>query len=165
MADFLTLQDLYNKVGEARVQQYFDDDVDGSIADESTQVAEVLNEAEAFAYSYLLNAFSSVDGIIAMAAEDQIFVGHCAWVALEFAVERRPEFTGDDGKGHYWAQYERAKEAFIAMGKGRRRSRAESEAGGNLQQGGAIQPVQTDEDTPRFVFAPDNNSPTGHGGY
>ena len=163
-ADFLTLQDLYNLVGTERVQQYFDDDIDGDITDNNDAVVAVLEAAEGFMYGYLLKAYGDKASIITLVQNDPSLVSHCAWVALEFAYERRPEFLNDEGKGIYWAQQERAKELFLQMSRGKRRSQGEATAGENGQVGGAMQPT-LEEGQARFTFCGDQDNPRGHGSF
>ncbi|MCP4674358.1 MAG: hypothetical protein GY854_02335 [Deltaproteobacteria bacterium] len=161
--DYLELSDLYALVGPQRVRQYFDDDIDGNIADASNAVNSILMAAEAEAASRLLRSWAAV-AVVELGNNDRTFKNHVAWVALEYASERRPEFCGEDGKGQFWAQYERAIKYFDHLSKGRQRSVGESVAGVGANTGGRVQP-ELGSDESRFVFAPDRNAPTGHGGF
>jgi hypothetical protein len=163
MADYLTLQDLYNNVGAERVLHLFDDSVDGSLTDESDEVARILEAAEAEAASHMLRGWNK-DQIIALAGYDKSFLSHVAWIALELASERRPEFTQSDGKGMFWVQYERAISYVKNVSKSKQISVGESEVATNANTGGNMRPtLQTNQS--RFIFAPDEENPTGHGGY
>lgn len=164
MADWLKLQDLKNLVGSERTIQLFDDDGDGLISESDANVQAVLKVAESEAYSRLRRAWS-VDAIKTLAANDPGFTSHCAWVALEFASERRPAFCADDGKGCYWAQYERAIEFFESVSKGLQRSVGEGSAGTNPQIGGNLRPTETSKQASSFVFATSERNPRGSGGY
>jgi hypothetical protein len=106
----------------------------------------------------------SVDGITDLADADPTIKLHASWIALEFAAERRPEFLGAGGIGPYQEQYNRAIRFFEKLSHGRQRSKGESEAGAGSQVGGNLQPTLT-TGTSRFVFAPDNDNPSGHGGF
>jgi len=161
---YMEIQDLYNLVGAGRVVQYFDDDLDGSIDDDNLAVQAVLAGAEAEAASRLLRSWS-IDEITELADNDRAFRNHVAWVALELASERRPEFAASDGKGAFWTQYERAITYFENVSKSILRSAGESEAGINPQTQGNRAPAPVSTDSPRFVFAPGKNYPTGHGGF
>lgn len=164
--DFLTLQDLYNKVGERKVIQYFDDDNDGDItdADEVLAYQQVMCEAESMFYSRLLRAYTDKDSCVTLAQNDEIILGHVAWVALELASERRASFAGKGGAGQFQQQYERAIREFDILSRGRARSKGESAAGTSGNVGGQLQPV-IDESERTFVFAPNKNFPSGHGGF
>lgn len=163
-ADWLTLQDLYNLVGSARVQQFFDDDLSGGLESENEQIQAILKAAEAEMYSRLMRHWT-VTEIEALAGVDQAFRNHSAWVALEFASERRPAFAAADGKGQFWAQYERAIEYAEKLSKGRLRSKGEETIGPGANTGGNLRPTESAKKANSFVFAPSNESPTGHGGF
>ncbi len=164
MADYLTLQHLFNKVGSERVRQFFDDNVDGDLSDDDAAVQQILSEAEGEAASRMLRAYNH-DNIVQLAGADEVFVGHVAWVALELASERRPEFCGADGKGQFWAQYERAVSYFENLSKGKQRSRGEAVAGKGKNTGGNLQPKPPAGTADNFVFAPSKSAPDGHGGF
>ena len=164
MADWLTLQDLKNLVGSERVVQLFDDDGDGTVDEADDNVQTALKAAESEAYSRLRRSWT-FDSVVTLAGADPGFVMHCAWVALEFAAERRPAFCADDGKGAYWAQYERAIAFFEAISKGRQRSVGETEAGTPKQVGGNLRPTDAAKQADSFVFAPSNANPRGSGGF
>lgn len=162
--DFLSLTDLRSKVGNQTVIGLFDDDNDGAIA--TTDLAnanDIMAQAENEAYSRLLRAYSKAQ-IIQLANNDPGLKGHIAWIALEFASERRAEFLAQDGTGQYWKQYERAIKYCDMIAKGQQRSAGESVAGTTAQIGGALQPTLT-TGTSRFIFAPDNDNPDGHGDF
>lgn len=165
MADYLALADLQAKVGAARVLQLFDDDGDGVLGvAELVNVWIVLEEAEGFAYSRMLRAWTQ-DAVIDLAGADPLFKGHVAWVALELASERRPEFTSPDGKGQFWAQYERAIQFFDALSKNKQRSIGETAGGRAGTAGGNVSPTTTANTAAQFTFAPSRRSPHGHGGF
>jgi hypothetical protein len=163
MARYLTITDLDSLVGRARVEQYFDDDLSGDLAEESTELDDVLTAAENEADKHLKRSFSD-DQIDTLIDNDKSLRRDVAWVALEFATERRPEFCQPDGKGAFWAQYERSVESFKALGKGNARSRGESAAGKSTRIGGTVQP-RVSRSVPRFIFAPDRDHPRGHGDF
>ena len=162
--DFLVIGDLQAKVGNKTVVGLFDDDNSGVLsAPELLIVDDVMAQAENEAYSRLLRAYSKAQ-VILLADNDPALKGHVAWVALEFASERRQEFMREDGSGMYWRQYDRAIKYFDAISKGQQRSAGESVAGTTGQIGGQIQPT-VQSGASRFVFAPDNDNPSGHGGF
>ena len=160
---YLTVDDLTSLVGASRVSQYFDDDLSGDATEESTEIADVLQAAENEADGYLRKSWD-IDSITLMAGTDGAFLRHVAWVALEFAAERRPEFCDPEGKGPYWAYYERSVKFFTELGKGNRRSIGESVAGTSPRIGGIVQPTVSSS-VPRFVFAKDRDNPSGHGDF
>lgn len=162
--DFLTLRDLYALVGSQRVRQLFDDDNDASLDDSLDIVDTILAQAEGECYARLLRAFGSKTAVITVAQNDQAIRMHTAWIALELASERRPEFLGADGRGAFSWQYERAVNYFEALAKGKLRTRGDS-AATNAQEGGMISPPRTSPTDARFIFAPCKNSSDGHGGY
>lgn len=163
-ADFLTVQDLYNLVGSQRVIQLFDDQLTGGLNSANQQLQSILKAAEGEAYSRMLRSWSKLN-IIALAGVDVAFLNHVAWVALEFASERRPAFASDDGKGQFWAQYERAISFFENLSKGKLRSTGESAAGAGRNTGGNIRPSTTAKTAASFVFAPSERNPSGSGGF
>lgn len=163
-ADWLTLQDLYNLIGSARVLQLFDDPVVGSLGSENELVQNILRAAEGEAYSRMMRAWTTAE-IEAMAGVDISFRNHVAWVALEFASERRPAFAAADGKGAFWAQYERAIAHFDGLAKNKIRSKGESAAGRAGTSGGNLRPTDTAKTSASFVFAPSQENPSGSGGF
>jgi hypothetical protein len=165
-ADFLTLQDLINRAGADTVAKYFDDANDGSVLETDPNVVAVLMEAEGEAYSRMLRAYGSKAPIILLAENDEVFRGHCAWVALEIASERRREFTDVDGKGAHWTQYQRATTYFDNLSKARIRSQAEPVAGRPSTLGGSrAQPSPPAHTEAQFEFAASKDAPRGHGGF
>ena len=104
-------------------------------------------------------------GLFVLSHQVETLAQMAVWIALELASERRPELCASDGKGRYLYQYERAIQYFDLMSKGQLRSIGEGEAGAGANTGGATNPPLDPSDKPRFIFAPDLNSPTGHGGY
>jgi len=163
-ADWLTVQDLYNLVGSERVLQLFDDERIGSLGSTNARLQSILKSAESEAYSRMLRSWSKAN-VEALAGADEGFRTHCAWVALEFASERRPAFCADDGKGSYWAEYERAIAHFESLSKGRIRSVGESAGGVSKNVGGNLRPTTTAGTEASFVFAPSEKNPVGPGGF
>jgi hypothetical protein len=165
MAEYLVQADLEALVGTQKVLQYFDDDGTGSIdGSETGYLATILESAEGIVASRLLRAYPDVDSITLLANNDKGFKSHAAWIALEMASERRPEFGSNEGWGVFKVQYERAVEYFDMLSKGNIRSKGESAAGEGANTGGTLQPT-LETNQARFTFAPDNNFPTGHGGF
>ena len=165
MARYLTIDDMIARVGSNRVNEYFDDDLSGDLdASETDFVDEVLTAAENEADSRLLRSFT-LDQITELAENDEAFRRHASWIALEFASERRTEFLGADGQGAYGTQYNRAIKYFESLSRGKSRSKGELVAGKSGRHGGRVRPTLDTSTTPRFVFAPDRNAPTGHGGF
>lgn len=158
---YLTSADLDNRIGAARVDQLFDDDGDG--VRDAVVVNAILLEAEDLAAASMLKAYGA-DGVVLLGRNDETFKGQVAWIAAELASERRGEFVAEDGKGRYWAQYQRAKEYLAALSKAQIKSAGESVAGPSRQAGGTVSP-RLQPDTPRFIFAPDRNAPNGRGGF
>jgi len=161
---YLLQADLENIVGADRVLQLFDDDNTGTLGASELQVlANILEQAEGEVDSRMKLAYST-DAITTLAAGDIAFKRHAAWIAMEFASERRSEFAGEGGTGAYEKQYDRAIKFFEQLAKGRQRSKGEDTAGTGANVGGTLQPTLPTGSS-RFVFAPDNDNPTGHGGF
>src|SRR5574341_731113 len=160
--EYLTPGDLEVNIGAGEVTRLSDDDGDG--LRDTTTLNQVMAEAEGLAASYLLRGFTTQQ-ILALAANDPYLTSCSAWIACELLSERRGEFIANDGKGRYWAQYERAVGYFDRLAKSQVKSKGEAAAGENKQAGGNIRPKALDGTNPTFVFAPDRESPTGRGGY
>jgi hypothetical protein len=165
MPNYLAKSDLEALVGTERVLNYFDDDNSGAFdATELIYLDKILDAAEGVVASRLLRAYSDVDSITDLADNDEGFKVHAAWIALEMASERRTEFSSNEGWGDFKLQYERALEYFDKLSKGNIRSQGESVAGEGANTGGTLQPT-LESDQARFTIAPDNDYPTGHGGF
>lgn len=161
---YLTKEDLYTVVGQDRVDQLFDEDISGDIGTaESVALNSTLERAEAHVDAFMMLAYSN-DAITDLANADAAFKFHACWIALEFAAERRNDFCADDGSGPYKMQFERAESYFRKLSRGRKRSKGESAAGVGANVGGSLKPTMP-SGTSRFTFAPDDNNPTGHGGF
>jgi phage gp36-like protein len=145
-------------VGSATVDQLLDDDDDG-LADETT-LQEIIEEAEALAANKLLRAYTR-DEVQTLAKLDPGLKGQVAWIALELASEHKREFISEDGKGRYWAQYERALGYLEALSKGKSKSLGEAETGPGKNTGGKLQPTSADQS--RFIFAANGDDPTTGG--
>lgn len=170
MADFLTLAKLYTRANPQKVKSYFDDDNNGVVTDADANVDAVLSAAEAEMYARMIRAYpgdpSDPDGPIqALVANDPGLEGHCIFVALQMAAERRTAFTDDDGKGPYSAQYDRAIAYFETLSKGLKRSMGETQAGKGANTGGKLQPKPPAGTSRQFIFAPSKDAPDGHGGF
>ena len=172
MADYLTLQDLYKKIGSQKVSQFLIDDESTAILQPTDpNVVDVLDSAEAEAASRMLRHYSSRAAITVYAQTDAAFRGHVAWVAIQFASERRPEFSGSDGAGAFQTQYDRAIEYFDKVSKGALRGLGEAGtdaipgAGVGANTGGEISPKPPAATSTAFTFAPNKQSGTGHGGF
>lgn len=170
MADFLTIDDLIARVGSRKVIGYFDDSNNGTLSDESTAIDVVLSAAEAELYARLLRAYPGdpadpAGAMQQLIANDPALKIHVVGVALQYAAERRPEFTDVEGVGPYKAQWDRAMTYFELLSKGQQRSRGEVQAGQGANSGGTISPRPPAATEAAFVFARNRNSPTGHGGF
>ncbi len=170
MADFLVIQDLIDRVGSRKVIGYFDDNNNGTLSDESTAIDVVLSAAEAELYARLMRAYpgdpSTPGGAMQLLiANDPALKIHVVGVALQYAAERRPEFTDAEGVGPYKAQWDRAMTYFDLLSKGQQRSRGEAAAGAGANSGGMLQPKPPAATAGQFTFARSRNSPTGHGGF
>jgi hypothetical protein len=166
MPDFLSLADLYRKVDASKVIRYVDDDGDGQMsATELSLLEGCMEEAEGRAYALLIPAFGSSSTIITLMQNDAFLRGSVAWMALELASERRPEFAQAEGWGAYKIQYERAVADLKQQGKGRERSQGESTAGTNAQVGGTVSPTPPAGRANQFVWAPNKANTGGSGGF
>lgn len=172
MADFLTLDMLYLKVGAATIKQYLIDDGSTALKDTDPIVQDVLQEAEGVGYSRMLRHYGSREAITDYANNDAAYRGHIAWIAIQFASERRKEFTDATGAGAWTTQYDRAIEHIDLVSKGQLRGTGETatEEGGDApgpgaNTGGALQPKPPAATAANFVFAPSTKAPSGHGGF
>ena len=170
MADFLTLDDLYSRANPRKVNAFFDDDNNGVISSTDPAVDAVLSAAEAEMYARLMRAYPGdpsdpAGPIRRLVDNDPALKGHCIFVALQLASERRTEFTSDDGTGSFQKQWERAIDYFETLSKGLKRSRGETAAGKGANTGGKLQPKPPAATSCQFIFAPSKNSPGGHGGF
>lgn len=157
---YLTAADLEACVSVETVDRLFHDDNSG--VRNMLLMEAVMREAEALADSRMLRSWT-VDQITTLALNDAGFRNFAAWVALELATERRGEFISPDGKGRYWAQYERSIDHFDRLSKSKIHSKGEAQAGLNANTGGRARPqLQTGQS--RFVFA-DEPDGSGHGGF
>ncbi len=166
MADYLVKADLETLVGVDRVLRMFDDDVSGSFeSGETSDLTVILDAAEAFVASFLLKAYPDTDTIAVLVAADPMLKVQATWIAIELASERRPEFCDDEGWGQFKAQYLRAEKYIKSISQGKKRSAGEATAGKGGQREGKIQPTETAGEADAFKFAPNQNSPTGYGGF
>jgi hypothetical protein len=123
---------------------------------------DVLQQAETIAESQLLRSWTQAQ-IVTLARGDKGLRGQGAWLAMEFATERRHEFISAEGHGRYWAQYERSMAYFKELSKSQSHSRGEAQAGKGSNAGGAVRPVlQANQSRRIFADEPDG---TGHGGF
>lgn len=153
--------DLELLIGSGKVDELSDDNHDGRR--DPLVVEGVMAQAEDFAASYLLKGWSR-EQIGTMIVEDASLKTQVAWIACEMLAERRPQFLGVDGKGAYWAQYDRAVKYLERLARSRGHSVAEATAGSSAQRGGRVYPLR-DANQPSFVFAPSRNNPRGSGGF
>ena len=157
---YLTAPDLEACVSVETVDRLFHDDNSG--VRNMILMEQVMREAEALADSRMLRGWS-VDQITVLAQDDPGFVNFVAWVAMELASERRGEFISQDGKGRFWAQYERSIDHFDRLSKSKIHSKGEGRAGTNANTGGTAKPtLRTGQSRYTFADEPDG---TGHGGF
>lgn len=100
-----------------------------------------------------------------LVANDPALKMHVVGVALQYAAERRPEFTDAEGVGPYKAQFTRAIDYFETLSKGLKRSKGEVQAGQGANSGGKLQPKPPAATAQQFVFARSRDAPFGHGGF
>lgn len=165
MADFLILQDLFNRAGSDTISGYFDDNLNGTLTDEDSIVDDILMSAEGEMFSRMLRAYSTKDVMITLVNNDPTLKSHVAWIACELASERRSTFTDDEGWGPFKMQYNRAIEYIERLSKGLQRSTAESLVGQGANTGGNLSPSPPQGTARQFIFSPSKQSPTGHGGF
>jgi len=157
---WLQWEDLESIVDKATIDRLFNDT--NSAFRDMVMVEQVIGQAESMAETNLLRSWTRPQ-IALLAANDPALRAQAAWLALEFASERKQEFIAADGKGRYWAQYERAMKHFETLSKSQNHSRGEANAGHGSNSGGARRPVLAPNQDP-FVFAPGRNG-RGPGGF
>lgn len=160
---WLAIEDLERAAGVDTVDQIFNDSTLG--VRDAALLFTVMQAAESEAEAHMLRGYDQ--GQVAnLASRDEVFRTHAAWVALEFATERRPEFIGEDGKGRYWAQYDRATRHFDLLSKSNTKSRGEEAQGGsgqNTNTGGVRRPRLSPGQS-AHIFADEGNG-SKHGGF
>ncbi len=158
--EYLARSDLNRVAGTTVVDQLFDEDGDGTA--DTAHLNEHMAQAEAYAASYLLRAYAAAD-ILTIAAGDPFFKSQVAWVAIELGCEGKPGFLAADGKGRYWAQFERATEYFDRLAKAARVTKGIGNSA-NGTTGGEYRPKLLGQPIPR-VFGNDEDAPQGRGGF
>lgn len=164
---WLTFKDLERVTSPDVIDRLFQDN-NSSMRDPAL-LQSIILEAQALAESKLLRSWGQ-EAIVKLAFHDPAVRMNAAWIALELATERRGEFVAADGKGRYWAQYERAITFFDGLSKSKDQSRGEkaktqlgvSGAGVSKNTGGRRLPPA--ERGNNFVFA-DEGDGTKHGGF
>lgn len=156
---WLLWEDLETVVDKSTIDRLFQNDNTGYR--DMQLIESVIQGAETLAESRLLRSWSQ-EQIVSMASVDSALRQQAAWLALEMASERRQEFIAADGKGRYWAQYERAIDYFDSLSKSKSHSRGEA-LNPSANTGGARRPVLDANQDP-FVFAPGRNG-RGPGGF
>jgi len=156
---WLQWEDLEAVVDVATVDRLFNDANTGFR--DMRLIEAVIQGAEAMAESKLLRSWTR-DQIATMALADVALRQQAAWIAMEMASERRQEFIAADGKGRYWAQYERSISYFDGLSKSKDHSRGEEQAR-SANTGGARMPALAPQEDP-FIFAPGRNG-RGPGGF
>lgn len=162
-AEYLTRAHLVACITEGRLVQYFDDDLDGVVADDDPNLVAVLLRAERMAETRMRRSYTHAQ-ILGMAAIDDQFVGNVAWIAAELASERRTEFLAADGKGAYWVQYTRALQEIDMLSKANIRTVAEDTVGRLGNSGGNTTSRSLRRDDPVFAVAPGRGNHGNSGG-
>ena len=162
---FLVRADMEKRVGSEKIEQYFDDDVDGDLADDDEAVQDVLCQAESDGFAILLKSYPSTDQIVLLVQNDDGLRNHFAWIAVNLASERRVEFTAEDGGGAHRVQHDRALKHMEDLMRSKRRSKGEAVAGKGRTAGGKLQPRPPATTAAAMQFAPTKASPTGRGGF
>ncbi len=157
---WLQWEDLEAIVDKATIDRLFND-TNTAIRD-MVLVEQVIQQAESLAETNLLRSWT-LQQIAELASHDPALRAQAAWLALEFASERRQEFIAADGKGRYWAQYERSMKYFETLSKSQSHSRGEASAGKGSNAGGSLRPVLRPQQA-RRIFA-DEPDGSGHGGF
>jgi hypothetical protein len=164
---WLTFKDLERVTSVDVIDRLFQDNNGGRR--DAALLQSIILEAQALAESKLLRSWNQ-ESIVKLAFHDPAVRMNAAWIALELATERRGEFIASDGKGRYWAQYERAMTFFDGLSKSKDQSRGEKAntqlgvdaAGVNKNTGGKRSPQGQRGNN--FVFA-DEGDGTKHGGF
>ena len=153
ISNWLKWEDLECVVDTATVDRLFTDDNDNTR--DMILIEAVIQQAESLAEAQLLRSWTR-EQIFKLGRADKAMRAMAAWFAIEMASERKQEFIAADGKGRFWAQYERSEKYFIALSKSQHHSRGEIEAGQGSNSGGKRLPKLGSNQDP-FVFAPGIN--------
>lgn len=164
---WLTFKDLERVTSPDVVDRLFQDNNSGRR--DAALLQSIILEAQALAESKLLRSWGQ-EAIVQLAFHDSAVRMNAAWIAMELATERRGEFIANDGKGRYWAQYERAMTFFDGLSKSKDQSRGEkaktqlgvTAAGTSKNSGGRRLP--TAQRGNNFIFG-DEGDGTKHGGF
>lgn len=157
---WLHWEDLESIVDTATIDRLFNDK--NTAIRDMVLTEQVIQQAETLAESQLLRSWTQQQ-IADLAAHDPALRAQAAWLALEGASERRQEFIAADGKGRYWAQYERSMTYFKELSKSKSHSRGEEVAGKGSNAGGELRPALRPRQA-RRIFA-DEPDGSGHGGF
>ena len=157
---WLHWEDLESIVDVATIDRLFNDK--NTAIRDMVLTEQVIQQAETLAESQLLRSWTQQQ-IVDLAAHDPALRAQAAWLALEAASERRQEFIAADGKGRYWAQYERSMTYFKELSKSKSHSRGEEVAGHGSNAGGSLKPALRPRQS-RRIFA-DEPDGSGHGGF
>ncbi|MFA5052752.1 MAG: hypothetical protein WC565_01740 [Parcubacteria group bacterium] len=157
---WLQWEDLESIVDVATIDRLFNDK--NTAIRDMVLTEQVIQQAETLAESQLLRSWTQQQ-IVDLAAHDPALRAQAAWLALEAASERRQEFIAADGKGRYWAQYERSMAYFKDLSKSKSQSRGEETAGHGSNAGGSLRPALRPRQA-RRIFA-DEPDGSGHGGF
>jgi len=160
VSNWLQWEDLECTTDKATIDRLFNDDNLG--VRDMMLVEDLIQQAEALAESKLLRSWDR-PSIFSMARADKALRGQAAWLVIEMATERKQEFIAADGKGRFWAQYERAMTYFDNLSKSKDHSRGEAVVGQGANSGGERRPRLRSNEDPH-VFAPDRNG-RGPGGF
>lgn len=159
-SNWLQWEDLESVVDNSVIDRLFNDTNTSSRKWKLLEYA--ILQAQGLAESQLLRSWNRQQ-IALMAANDPSMRAQAAWLALEAASERRQEFISADGKGRYWAQYERSMSYFKELSKSKSHSQGEEAAGHGSNAGGSLRPALRPRQA-RRIFA-DEPDGSGHGGF
>lgn len=164
MANFVSQEDVEDRITVSRLVQFFDDDGDGALLGRDLQsLNECLAEANDFVTAALHKHGFSMEQLNGL-SRDRALRRAAAQVFLEFMGTRRTEFINPQtGQGPFHEEGKRGREYLKGFAKGEGRSRLEEQHGRNPSTGGT-----NSAPSPPFIFSRDPNNPNdrfGPGGF
>lgn len=155
MASFISIEDVEDRIGSARLIQIFDQNLDGN-ADE-IPLAAAITDANAEIYARL-NKKGYTEEQIEELSRDETLRRAAANIVAEFGAYMKPELIGDKGETMYTPLADKSRTLIDSIAASTFRPRAEKTAGPP-----ATMSAQYTQPSPDFYVAPSADRPRGPG--